>query len=241
MSTKKFQKVKERDGQVWEIVEDEVFFEKTDEDLMLIAKTYVALTQASVYNISMLNKKMVEAESKSKKLEEENTNLRVEVSKKWKVDDHLNSLKESILTEQELLHDSKTECFAEVQKMVDKLIALEKHLEVAFQIIWTTESLQSKIDELEEWRNWEKNVLDDLPVLKSYDIRLHTLATRECQELDSKFEEKVKQGIVGIMKIYTSNIQEMQKNVQWPEIDLWQEQPITFSFFQKLEKEYEGY
>ena len=56
------------------------------------------------------------------------------MNKKRKVDDHLNSLKESILIEQELLHDSKTECFAEVKKMVDMLKALEKHLEVASQI-----------------------------------------------------------------------------------------------------------
>ena len=56
------------------------------------------------------------------------------MNKKWKVDDHLDSLKESILIEQELLHDAKTECFVEVQKMVDMLKALEKHLEVAWQI-----------------------------------------------------------------------------------------------------------
>ena len=79
-----------------EITKDEVLFKKTDEDPMLIAKTFVALTQASVYNISMLNGKLAKEESKNKKLEEENINLKVEVSKKWKVDDHLNSLKENI-------------------------------------------------------------------------------------------------------------------------------------------------
>ena len=42
------------------------------------------------------------------------------------------------------------------------------------------------------------------------------------------------------MKIYTSNIQEMQRNVQWLEVDLQQEKPMTFSFFHKLEKEYEA-
>lgn len=41
------------------------------------------------------------------------------------------------------------------------------------------------------------------------------------------------------MKIYISNIQEMQRNVQWPEIDLQQDQQMTFSFSEKLEKEYE--
>ena len=40
-----------------EINEDEVLFEKTDEDLMLIATTSAALTQASAHNISILNEK----------------------------------------------------------------------------------------------------------------------------------------------------------------------------------------
>ena len=73
-----------------EITEDEVLFEKTDEDLMLIATPSDALTQASVHNISILNEKLTEAESKNKKLEEENINLKDEVNNKRKVDDHLN-------------------------------------------------------------------------------------------------------------------------------------------------------
>ena len=82
MRRKKFQKVKERDGQVREITKDEVLFKKTDEDPMLIAKTFVALTQASVHNISRLDEKLTEAESKNKKLEEENINLKDEMNKK---------------------------------------------------------------------------------------------------------------------------------------------------------------
>ena len=97
--------------------------------------------------------------------------------------------------------------------MVDMLKYLEKNLEVASQIHWSMESLKAKIEELEEWTSLEKNVPDGLATLKSYDIRLHTLNTHECQELASKFEEKVKQNIAGIMKIYTSNIQEMQRIV----------------------------
>ena len=68
---------------------------------------------------------------KNKKLEEEKINLKVEVNNKKKVDDHLKSLKESILVEQELLHDAKTEFFVEVQNMVDMLKYLENNLVVA--------------------------------------------------------------------------------------------------------------
>ena len=96
------------------------------------------------------------------------------------------------MIEHEILHDAKTECFAEVQNMIDMLKAFEKNLEVAFQIHRSMESLQVKIEELDEWWSSEKNVLDGLPTLKPYDITLHTLATHEFQELASKFEEKVK-------------------------------------------------
>ena len=78
---------------------------------MLIATTSIALTQASVHNISILNEKLAEAKSKNNKLEEENIDLNTKVNKMKKVDDHLNSLKESILIEQEVLHDANTECF----------------------------------------------------------------------------------------------------------------------------------
>ena len=50
--------------------------------------------------------------------------------------------------------------------MVDMLKSLEKHLEVASQIRRSMESLQAKIEELEEWRSSERNVLDGLPTLK---------------------------------------------------------------------------
>ena len=48
----------------------------------------------------------------------------------------------------------------------------------------------------------KKNVPSSLSGVKAYDIRLHTLATNECQELSSKFEEKVRQGLVGMMDLY---------------------------------------
>ena len=72
---------------------------KINEDQILIAIDSTSLTQANVQNIFILNEKLVEAELKNKKLEEENINLNVEVNKKRKVDDHLNSLKERILIE----------------------------------------------------------------------------------------------------------------------------------------------
>ena len=57
------------------------------------------------------------------------------------------------------------------------------------------ESLQVKIKDLDKWRDMEKNVPCSLPVIKTYDNRLHTLTTSECQELASKFGEKARQNL----------------------------------------------
>jgi hypothetical protein len=57
----------------------------------------------------------------------------------------------------------------------------------------------------------EKNVPSGLPVIKAYDIILHTLDTNECQEIASKFEEKGKQSFVGMMNVYDKSVQDIQK------------------------------
>ena len=93
------------------------------------------------------------------------------------------------------------------------------------------ESLQIKVEDMERWRKMEKNVPSGLPGIKAYDIRLHTLATNECQEIASKFEEMVKKSLVGMMNVYDKSIQHIQKYLQWPEINFQNENPIPFSFF----------
>ena len=61
----------------------------------------------------------------------------------------------------------------------------------------------------------EKNVSSGLLGTKYYDIILHTLATNECQELASKFEEKVRQSLSGMINIYGKSVQDIQKYPQW--------------------------
>ena len=78
-----------------------------------------------------------------------------------------------------------------IQKMVDKIKDLQKHLDIASQINPKMKSLWIKVEELDRWKNMEKIVASSLLGIKAYDIKLHTLATNECQELVSKFEEKV--------------------------------------------------
>ena len=85
----------------------------------------------------------------------------------------------------------------------------------------------------------DKNIPSGPPTIKAYDIKLHTLATNECQELASKFEEKAKQSLVGMMNVYNKSVQDFQEYLQWPKINVRYEHPIPFSFFQKLEDAYE--
>ena len=80
------------------------------------------------------------------------------------MDDNLVLLKENYLDQQEKLHDVKVECFTEVQKMVEKVKALEKHLKIVSQINLKMESPQTKIEDLDRWRNMEKSV----PGVKSH-------------------------------------------------------------------------
>ena len=97
-------------------------------------------------------------------------------------------LKVSILEQQDKIHDVKMEYFIVIQKMADKMKMVEKHLEIVSQTNQRMRALQAKIEDLQEWRNMEKNVLSILPVIKSYDISVHTLPTTKCQDLASIFE-----------------------------------------------------
>ena len=101
------------------------------------------------------------------------------------------------------------------------------------------ESLQTKIEELDIWRNMEKSVPSGLPTIKDYDIRLHTLAINECQDLASKFEERARRSLVGMMDVYDKLVQDVSKYLQWPDINFQDEDPIYFSFFQEIKDTYE--
>ena len=74
-------------------------------------------------------------------LKDEFISLREEMKKRRKVDDHLVSLKENILEQQEQLHDVKVERFIEVKKIKNKIKDLEKNIEISSQINKKMESL----------------------------------------------------------------------------------------------------
>ena len=85
----------------------------------------------------------------------------------------------------------------------------------------------------------ENNFPISLPFIKIYGIRVHTLSTIECQDLASIFEENARQHLAGMMDLYEKSIYDIQRYIQWTEINFEDEHLVLFSFFQKLEDSYE--
>ena len=97
MSQKRVRKVNKYDGTLEEMHEDEVLFERTDEDPIMVTTTSITLTQATSHNILAFNEKVMEAELENQNLKDELISLRDEIMKRKKVDYHLVPLKENIL------------------------------------------------------------------------------------------------------------------------------------------------
>ena len=120
--------MKQNDGTMKEVQEDEVLFEKTDEYLVIVVTTSTTLTQATAHNVTMLNEKLLQEKFENIKMKDEIISLREEMSKWRKMECSMIPLKENILEQQEKLHDVKVECFTEIHNMAKK--ALEKHLKI---------------------------------------------------------------------------------------------------------------
>ena len=101
-------------------------------------------------------------------------------------------LQASILEQQEKLYDVKMECFNEIKKMADKVKMIEKHLEIVSETYQRMRDMQENIIELEEWRSTEKIIPSSFPIIKIYDITVYSMATEECQDLASRFEENAR-------------------------------------------------
>ena len=76
VSQKRFQSLKQNDGTIRKVQEDEVLFEKTNEDLVIVATTSTALTQATTHNVTMLNENILQAEYANINLKDEIISLR---------------------------------------------------------------------------------------------------------------------------------------------------------------------
>ena len=136
-----------------EIQEDEVLFEKTDEDPVTVATTSTTLSQATAHNVITLNEKISQAKSENTKLKDEIINLKEEMNQRRKVECDMTLLKGSILEKWENLHDIKMGFFTDIQKMADKVKMGEKHLKIVSQVNQKMRSLQVKIEYLDKCRS----------------------------------------------------------------------------------------
>ena len=116
-----------------EIQEDEFLFENSDEDQVTVATSSTTLSQDTAHNVTVLNENLSQVESDNNRLKDEIISLKEEMSKRRKVECDMSLLKMSILEQQEWLHDVKMDFFIEIQKMVDKMKMVEKHLEIVSQ------------------------------------------------------------------------------------------------------------
>ena len=107
-----------------EIREDEILFEKTDEDPITVATTSTTLSQATAHNVTMLSEKLSQEESDNDKLKNEIINLKEEVNKRRRVESDTTSLQASILEQQEKLYDVKMEFLNEIKKRILKLFLI---------------------------------------------------------------------------------------------------------------------
>ena len=73
---KRVRSEKQNDGTLKEIQEDEVLFENTNEDPVIVASTLASLSQATAHNVIVLNEKLSLVESDNNKLKDEIISLK---------------------------------------------------------------------------------------------------------------------------------------------------------------------
>ena len=155
------------------------------------------------------------------------------------MDDETTLLRETILDQHAELYDVRMECFDRVKKMDDKVKMIEKHLDIVSQTHQKMRDLQEKIIELDESRSTKMNIPNSLPLVKSYDIIVYTMATEECQDLASWFEENSRKDLAGMMDLYENTTYDIQRYIQWPEINFEENHPVPITVFEEIEKDFE--
>ena len=130
------------------------------------------------------------------------------------MDDETTPLRATILDQHENLYDVRMECLDKVKKMVDKVKIIEKHLDIVCQTHQKMRDLQGKIIELDEWRSTKRDIPNSLPLVKSYDITVYSMATKECQDLASRFEENARKDLSEMMDLYEKTTYDIQRYIK---------------------------
>ena len=130
-------------------------------------------------------------------------------------------------------------CFDKIKKMVDKVKLIEKHLDIVSQTHQRMRNLQETIIELKGWRSTEKNIPSSIPIFKCCDITVYSMATKECQDLASWFEENARKDLAGMMDLYEKSTYDIWRYIQWIEINFEEEHPVPITLFEQIKKDFE--
>ena len=100
-------------------------------------------------------------------------------------------------------------------------------------------NLQENIIELDELRSTEKDIPSSIPSIKSYDVTIYSMATEECQDLASRFEENARKDLAGMIDLYEKSTYDIQRYIQWPEINFEEEHLVPITLFKQIESDFE--
>jgi len=65
------------------------------------------------------------------------------------------------------------------------------------------------------------------------------MATEECQDLVSRFEENVRKDLARMMELYGKSTYDIQRYVKWHEINFKEDHPVPITIFEQIEKDFE--
>jgi hypothetical protein len=65
------------------------------------------------------------------------------------------------------------------------------------------------------------------------------MATEECQDLASRFKENTKKDLAGMMDLYEKTTYDIQRYIQWPEINFEENHLVPITMFEEIEKGFE--
>ena len=71
-------------------------------------------------------------------------------------------------------------------------------------------------------------------MIKRYDIMVYSMATMECQDLASRFEENARKDLVGMMDLYEKSTYDIQRYIQWSEINFEEDHPVPITVFKQI-------
>ena len=67
------------------------------------------------------------------------------------------------------------------------------------------------------------------------------MATEECQDLASWFEENARKDLAGMTDLYEKYTYDIQRYIQWPKINLEEEHPIPITLSKQIERDFEKF